>query len=45
MSTRAVEKFEATVKIPDKVTVTLKKSILGVEGPLGKKFLSLRKYP
>lgn len=45
MSTKAVEKFEATVEIPDKVTVTLKKSILGVEGPLGKKFQSFKKIP
>ncbi len=45
MSTKAVEKFEATVEIPDKVTVTLKKSILGVEGPLGKKFQNFKKIP
>ena len=45
MSTKAVEKFQATVEIPDKVTVTLKKSILGVEGPLGKKFQSFKKIP
>src|SRR3989304_1553604 len=36
MSTDQTENFETSIDIPDKVTVTLKKNMLAVSGPLGK---------
>ncbi len=44
MSTKS-ENYEASVSIPDKVTVTLKKNMLAVSGPLGKTFKNFRKIP
>ena len=45
MSTEQVEHFETSVEIPEQVTVTLKKSMLGVSGPLGKTFKNFKKIP
>ena len=45
MSTKQMEKFETTIDIPEKVTVSIKKNILSVEGPLGKTFKSFKKIP
>lgn len=45
MSTKQKEKFEATVTIPDKVRVILKKNTLYLEGPLGKTFKNFKKIP
>ncbi|MGQ0792322.1 MAG: 50S ribosomal protein L6 [Nitrosopumilaceae archaeon] len=45
MSTDQTENFETSIDIPDKVTVTLKKSMLAVSGPLGKTFKNFRKIP
>lgn len=45
MSTKQMEKFETAVKVPEKVTVTLKKNMLQVEGPLGKTFKNFKKIP
>ena len=45
MSTEQAENFETSVEIPEQVTVTLKKSMLGVSGPLGKTFKSFKKIP
>lgn len=40
-----MEKFETTLDIPENVTVSLKKHMLEVNGPLGKTFKSFRKIP
>lgn len=40
-----MEKFETIVEIPQKVTVSLKKSMISVEGPLGKTFKNFKKIP
>ena len=45
MSIKQVEKFTAEVEIPEGVTVSLKKNMLQVKGPLGKTFKSFRKIP
>lgn len=45
MSTNQSENFETSIDIPDKVTVTLKKNMLAVSGPLGKTFKNFRKIP
>jgi large subunit ribosomal protein L6 len=45
MSTEQVTNYEVTVDIPEKVTVSLKKSMLEVSGPLGKTFKSFKKIP
>ena len=45
MSSKAIEKFETSVEIPENVTVTLKKSMLQVNGPLGKAFKNFKKIP
>ena len=45
MSTKQVEKLEATLDIPEGVKVTLNKSILKVEGPLGKALKNFKKIP
>ncbi len=45
MSTEQVENFETSVEIPEQVTVSLKKSMLGVTGPLGKTFKNFKKIP
>lgn len=45
MSTKQVENFETSVDIPEEVTVSLKKTMLGVTGPLGKTFKSFKKIP
>ncbi len=45
MSTKEIEKFETSLDIPDKVTLTLKKNMLQVEGPLGKTFQNFKKIP
>ena len=45
MSTEQVENFETSVDIPEEVTVSLKKTMLGVTGPLGKTFKSFKKIP
>ena len=45
MSTDQVEKFQTTVEIPDGVTLKLNKTMLEVQGPLGKTYKSFRKIP
>ena len=45
MSTEQAERFQADVSIPDGVSVTLSKRMLGVAGPLGKTYKSFRKIP
>lgn len=45
MSTEQVENYETSVEIPEQVTVTLKGSMLGVSGPLGKTFKNFKKIP
>jgi large subunit ribosomal protein L6 len=45
MSTKQIEKFEASVEIPEKVTVSIKKNLLQVIGPLGKTFKNFKKIP
>ena len=45
MSTEQVTNYETTVEIPEKVTVSLKKNILEVSGPLGKTFKNFKKIP
>ena len=45
MSTKQMEKLETSIDVPDKVTVSIKKNILSVEGPLGKTFKSFKKIP
>ena len=45
MSTEQVDKLSASVKIPEGVTVSLKKHMLQVQGPLGKTHKSFRSIP
>ena len=45
MSTKQEETFETSLTIPDKVTVSLKKDMLEVSGPLGKTFKNFKKIP
>ncbi len=45
MSTKQTTNFETTLEIPEKVTVSLKKSMLQVSGPLGKTFKNFNKIP
>ena len=45
MSTKQLEKFQTTLDIPKDVTVSLKKHMLEINGPLGKTFKSFRKIP
>lgn len=45
MSTEQAKNFETSVEIPEQVTVSLKRSMLGVSGPLGKTFKSFKKIP
>jgi len=45
MSTKQLEKFETIVEIPQKVTVTQKKNMIHVEGPLGKTYKNFKKIP
>jgi large subunit ribosomal protein L6 len=45
MSTEQEENYETSVEIPEKVTVSLKKTMLGVSGPLGKTFKNFKKIP
>jgi len=45
MSTKQLEKFEEIVEIPQKVTVTQKKNMIHVEGPLGKTYKNFKKIP
>jgi large subunit ribosomal protein L6 len=45
MSTKQAENFETSVDIPEGVTVSLKKNMLGVTGPLGKTFKNFKKIP
>jgi len=45
MSTRQAEKLEERIEIPEGVTVSLKRHMLEVSGPLGRTFKSFRKIP
>jgi len=45
MSSDTIEKFETSVEIPENVNVSLKKSMLQVNGPLGKAFKNFKKIP
>jgi large subunit ribosomal protein L6 len=45
MSTEQEENYETSVEIPEQVTVSLKKTMLGVSGPLGKTFKNFKKIP
>lgn len=45
MSIEQEENFETSVVIPEQVTVSLKKTMLGVSGPLGKTFKNFKKIP
>jgi len=45
MSTEQLENFETSLEVPDKVTVSLKKNMLSVSGPLGKTFKNFKKIP
>lgn len=45
MSTEQEENFETLVDIPEHVTVSLKKHMLGISGPLGKTFKNFKKIP
>ncbi len=45
MSTKQVTNYEITLDIPEQVTVSLKKSMLEVSGPLGKTFKNFKKIP
>ena len=45
MSTEQATNFETTLDIPEKVSVSLKKSMLEVSGPLGKTFKNFKKIP
>ena len=40
-----MEKFEIVVEIPQKVTVSLTKNMIRVEGPLGKTYKNFKKIP
>lgn len=43
MSTKQLEKFETSLDVPEGVTVTLKKNMLQVQGPLGKTYKNFKK--
>ena len=45
MSTEQLENHETSLEIPEKVTVSLKKNMLSVSGPLGKTFKNFKKIP
>ena len=45
MSTELVDKLAAEVEIPEGVTVTYKKPIVYVQGPLGKTYKNFKKIP
>jgi large subunit ribosomal protein L6 len=45
MSSDTIEKFETSVEIPENVNASLKKSMLQVNGPLGKAFKNFKKIP
>ena len=45
MSTELIDKLSAEVEIPEGVTVTYKKPIVTVEGPLGKTSKNFKKIP
>jgi large subunit ribosomal protein L6 len=45
MSTEQLENYETSLEIPDKVTISLKKNMLSVSGPLGKTFKNFKKIP
>lgn len=45
MSTSQIEKFQTTVEIPDKVTASINKDMLHVQGPLGKTYKNFKKIP
>ena len=45
MSTKQLEKFQTKIIIPDKVSVSKKKNMLYVEGPLGKTYKNFKKIP
>jgi len=45
MSTEQIDKFQDEVDIPEGVTVTVNKHMLGFVGPLGKTFKSFRSIP
>ena len=45
MSTELIDKLAAEVEIPEGVTVTYKKPIVTVEGPLGKTYKNFKKIP
>jgi len=45
MSTELIDKFATELEIPEGVTVTYKKPIVTVEGPLGKTYKNFKKIP
>ncbi len=45
MSSDTIKKFETIVEIPENVNVSVKKSMLQVNGPLGKAFKNFKKIP
>ena len=45
MSTEQIDKFQDEVDIPEGITVTLNKHMLGFVGPLGKTYKSFRSIP
>ena len=45
MSTELVDKLAAELEIPEGVTVTYKKPMITVQGPLGKTWKSFKKIP
>ena len=45
MSTKEITHFETSFDIPDKVSVTLKKNMLTIAGPLGKTFKNFKRIP
>lgn len=45
MSTEQIDKFSTSLDIPEGVTVSLKKHMLEVQGPLGKTYKSFRSIP
>ena len=44
MSTK-LDEFQETFTIPEEITVTMKKQMMQIQGPLGKTFKSFRKIP
>ena len=45
MSTEQLEKLSTELEIPEGVTVTYKKPIVSVQGPLGKTYKNFKKIP